>query len=91
MTDDKCSEVLDRYEARLKRAFPDDQPHTSRIKRCNHLLRMIPQMRLYLVDGRREKFMRWLGFLQGSLWMLDIYSIEEMMEYNRPDEGDHDR
>ena len=29
-------------------------------------------------DGKVEKAMRWLGFVQGTLWLLGVYSIDEM-------------
>jgi len=30
-----------------------------------------------------EKAMRWLGFVQDGLWVVGIYSIEEMKDHNR--------
>ena len=30
-----------------------------------------------------EKAMRWLGFIQGVLWICGIYTIDEMREHNR--------
>jgi hypothetical protein len=35
----------------------------------------------YLLD---EKFMRWLGFMQGVLWAEGLYTIEQLKDHNRP-------
>src|SRR4030095_7725392 len=32
----------------------------------------------------REKFMRWLGFMQGVLYAEGIFTIDQMKEHNRP-------
>jgi methionine salvage enolase-phosphatase E1 len=34
---------------------------------------------------QREKVMRWLGFLQGALWVKGIYTIDELRAHNMPD------
>jgi hypothetical protein len=34
---------------------------------------------------RKEKIMRWLGFMQGALWVKGIYSIDEMRAHNKPE------
>lgn len=31
----------------------------------------------------KEKAMRWLGFIQGVLWILGVFSISQMREHNR--------
>jgi len=31
--------------------------------------------------------MRWLGFMQGALWVKGIYTIDELKAHNRPDDG----
>lgn len=31
----------------------------------------------------QEKAMRWLGFMQGALWILRWYSLEELKEHGR--------
>ena len=38
---------------------------------------------------RLEKKMRWMGFIQGILWMIDGVSIEDLKKNNKPeDESD---
>ena len=41
--------------------------------------------RWYAYAAKREKAMRWLGFVQGSLWSWNIASIDEMKRLNAPD------
>jgi len=36
---------------------------------------------------RREKAMRWLGFVQGTLWGWGIATIEELKKMNAPTGG----
>lgn len=96
MTEKKLLEVIEKYEAflnpeglvRVRRsgfvhahgASPDPQESAS------HLMWMLSEMRVFLKEGRREKLMRWLGFVQGALWMCGAKSIDEMKRDNMPDE-----
>lgn len=50
-----------------------------------HLLWMCDQIPTFLQEGRREKAMRWLGFLQGALWVLRWRTIEAMKTDNAPE------
>jgi len=36
---------------------------------------------------RREKAMRWLGFVQGYLWTATYCTIEDLKKANRPSDG----
>ncbi len=47
-----------------------------------HLLSMIPQMENFLLREQKEKFFRWLGFVQGVLWVLGDFTIQELREHN---------
>lgn len=53
--------------------------------RAQHLLFMCGQIRELLGEGRREKVMRWLGFLQGVLWTDGYATLEELKRMNMPD------
>lgn len=77
MTEAKLREWLDRYERVLDGL--DDDPDSA------HLRSMIPKMRVLLEEGRREKLMRWIGFVQGALWVSHIFTLEELKDHNRPD------
>lgn len=37
-------------------------------------------------EERREKAMRWLGFVQGALWAHGLSPIADLRNMNRPDE-----
>ena len=58
------------------------------INKYEHLhpecVRMMPKIRQFLVEGRREKAFRWLGFMQGVLYMAGQFTIEELANHNRP-------
>ena len=46
---------------------------------------MIPRMQVFVKEGRTEKFMRWVGFIQGVLWILGVYTLEDLMGHNSAD------
>jgi hypothetical protein len=42
-----------------------------------------------LVDaGRIEKAMRWLGFLQGSFWRKERFTLDDLKNHSRPDQSE---
>lgn len=53
-----------------------------------HLRYMLNQIDDFVDAGRIEKAFRWLGFVQGVLWSLGLYSIEELADHNRPRKSD---
>jgi hypothetical protein len=83
MTREKCLEVLDRYERFLSPLGPKKKDR----EMVNHILfKMIPKMDAMLVLPSQEdieKFMRWLGFIQGVLWQRGWFTLEELKEHNR--------
>jgi hypothetical protein len=95
MTDDKIYEVLERYSRDIAPATPARGPVDtdwrlwSFAMRYNHLAWIITQIREFLTTGRREKAMRWFGFLQGAMAtgrpQVNLYTIEQLAEHNRPD------
>lgn len=48
-----------------------------------HLVFMCEEGASY-AEHRREKAMRWLGFVQGALWALGKAPIEDLKNMNRP-------
>jgi hypothetical protein len=81
MTLDKCFEVLDRYERFLSSIWTLRKKDRETV---DHLIEMIPQMRgMLCYYPRVEKFMRWLGFIQGVLWQRKWFTLEELKEHNR--------
>jgi hypothetical protein len=93
MTDAKVLEVLKVYrqsfEARgvAKRRSPPEAQAAAQIDRLAHLHWMLDEIESFLAAGRREKAMRWLGFIQGCLWADGLYTVAEMKDQNRPDQG----
>lgn len=81
MTNEKCLEVLLLYEEYLNNIGFTDGTTT-------HLKEMLPKMKVFLGEGRRDKFFRWLGFVQGSLWTLGEFTLEELCNHNKPDQGE---
>lgn len=90
MDDAKIRKVLRMYRRELiKRGAKPVSIHHEKIPRTSdekldHILGMIPKMYKFLNEGRREKVMRWLGFIQGVLWATKVYSVDELKNHNRP-------
>lgn len=84
MTKEKCREVLALYEATLAIAKPSVW--------SDHLKGMVPKMKVMLDVGRddydeefllsMEKFMRWLGFMQGVFWVIGWFGIDDLRRHN---------
>ena len=47
---------------------------------CDRLIAMIDRE-----PERREKIMRWYGWIQGALWALGVYTVDELKAHSRPD------
>jgi len=97
MTPDKLRDVVANYQTRLLSAGltpkrdEDSTPGMALtdidwgdIAELDHVLWMCGEVQTFLVEGRYDKANRWLGFIQGVLWVLGIYSIPELQEHNRP-------
>lgn len=90
MTKEKIREVLNIYRAELasrnfsKYEFPHDKTLYDKSASLQHAFSMIDQMGEFLEEDRMDKVFRWLGFLQGCLWTAGLYTIEELMNHNRP-------
>ena len=59
--------------------------------RLSHLLWLAQNGLLLVEEGRREKAMRWLGFLQGAVWAFKLANIDNLKGMNRPDGSRHDK
>lgn len=51
-----------------------------------HLYYMCVTAMQFATDGRIEKAMRWLGFIQGAMTAMGHYSIDELRAINSPSE-----
>ena len=54
-------------------------------EQANHLLFACAEMKRFVDEGRLEKSFRWLGWIQGTLTALGVYTIEDCGNHNRPD------
>lgn len=59
-------------------------------RRTSHMLWMAQNCLQLVEDGRREKAMRWLGFLQGALWAEKLVTVDQLKDMNRPEDEEHD-
>ena len=48
-----------------------------------HAAWMCEQVRVFASEGKIDKANRWIGFIQGTLWMAGRATIDEMREDNR--------
>jgi hypothetical protein len=94
----KVHEVLDIYALRIddmaratendlsaKRCDPTKKyAHSEYAHRIRHIRWCADQCRIMVDDGRMEKAFRWLGFMQGALWDMGLYAIEELANHNKP-------
>lgn len=74
MTDETILTALDRCSE-----LAVDLPDEARAKIAD----MVERARGFLADGRREKVMRWLGFMQGVLWSHGV-DLETLKRMNMP-------
>lgn len=67
------------------RVWQTNQPGYVEVPKAqrDHVLGMLPKVRAFLDEGRVEKAMRWLGFVQGWLWAIGRYTVPELADHNR--------
>ena len=101
MTKEKVLEAIKGYRSRLHSKGLDscDLPHDRYMNEeyglfmgsevtmlgLSHCLGMLDQMERFVVEDRMDKVFRWLGFVQGCLWMAGYYTLDELKNHNRPD------
>jgi hypothetical protein len=88
----KYRALLEPYEPEV--ANMDEFPSREEIRR--HLLHMLNHME-EMLDSKKfpvtnwDKFNRWLGFVQGCLWNLREFTLNDMREHNmRPEKKNAD-
>ena len=100
MTDNKIKEVAERYRKEFSKYHvsnpqrgPVNKLHLQWTveERASHLVWMCDQIDEFVAAGRRDKAMRWIGFLQGFLWREGQFTVEELGKHSMPTpEGDGD-
>lgn len=98
MTPDQIREAFVQCYKALKKEFPSYEPVELENKsrqnfmprtgiapgHIGHLMWMCSEGCELVTKGSVEKANRWLGFVQGALWMAGLASIDEMREWNKP-------
>ena len=91
MTKEKLESTLAGYRKHLlgkgaRDESPDyDKTNISNAEAYDHLLSMIIRAESLLEKNKIEKVFRWLGFIQGTLWMTGDFSLDELKNNSRPD------
>lgn len=81
--------AVQKYASKLKKLGfePKRQTMTSILpngfERNEHVFWMCGEVERQIGEGKTEKAMRWLGFIQGVLWAAGIATIDEMKDDNR--------
>lgn len=89
MTHEQVLAAVEKYEALVRKQASEPKRFflsgllPSKQDCLAHVLYMIPELRKHLSSDKAEKAMRWLGFIQGVLWVTGLVSIEEMKDDNR--------
>src|SRR5260370_41015983 len=67
---------------------PEEMTSTGREAwRLKHVRWMIFEALAWPAERIEKKF-RWLGFIQGAMWVLDVSSIDELKRMNMPPDAD---
>ena len=67
-----------------KQQFPHNELPKSDNDFLAHCHGMLDKMEIFIQEGRMDKVFRWLGFIQGCLWRIGVYTVEEMKNHSRP-------
>lgn len=86
MTGEKVKEVCRLYVQRLSAGGlqPERNDRPDVLSRAKHVLWMALETRDLVDADRMEKAFRWLGFIQGWLWTVGIYTVDELKSHNMP-------
>ncbi len=94
MAPDKVKEVVFKMKHMILYHYPEAKPQRYYSARrselepeqvASHLLYCCEKIEEFLKAERVDKVMRWLGFIQGAAWCMDMYTIQEMGQMNMPD------
>lgn len=57
------------------------------VRGMSHVMWMCVEAQKFVAEGRIEKAMRWLGFIQGVLWMGNTRTLNELRDDSKPATG----
>lgn len=95
MTNEKLISLFEMYLCHLEQSdiVPEEMPeelkhlragHVSASVHLRHVAYMCEMAIRFVKEGRIEKAMRWLGFVQSSLYHNGLYAIDDLREHSRP-------
>lgn len=83
MSDERLNKLFEYYGARSASRRDGYLDYIHHHKVCDLCTRALaPDMQ---TPERREKRMRWLGFVQGVLYAIGDFSVDELKDHSRPD------
>ena len=83
MTDKKCAQVVAFYEKCMNDADVAPVKDGNFIEHVAWMLSAMPSL-----EDQREKWMRWLGYVQGVLSAFGVFEVEDLKEHSRPETED---
>jgi len=91
MTNQKLAEALLFHASQIVAIAPGieprrdiEAPRAEERGQLAHVLWMCDEAVTFIADGKIDKAMRWLGFIQGALWVMGVSTIEESKRANMP-------
>ena len=84
MTKDQVLRVVKAYKLELgiaEKAPHEGTPDDTEARR--HIAWMCEQIPEFVAQDAMSKVDRWLGFIQGGMWLLGIRTIDQMRDDNR--------
>jgi len=94
MVAEKVIEAIETYRQLFieRKIGKIDYPHDDMLNGAElgleHCHGMLDKMIDFVHEGRTEKVFRWLGFIQGVLWTNRVYTLTDLKNHNRPDNGE---
>ncbi len=92
MKKEKILSVIAIYRAKFielgvgKIDFPHEETLNTPEHGLEHCHGMLDRMEEFIKEDRMDKVFRWLGFIQGVLWVRKIYTLTDLMNHNRKDQ-----
>ncbi len=88
MTGQQIKDVCQKYDVMLAEMGAEYIRESIESRSLNHLRWMCREVSLLIDLGKIDKAYRWLGFIQGALWAMEIVPIETLKSDNRSKQKD---
>jgi len=87
MTREKLKSLFEKYQDHACERYQEsDAPHGAYYLKIQDLCKRALGQVGILDVGRIEKAMRWIGFIQGVLWSLGDFTVDELRSHSRRDD-----